>query len=188
MATLRESRGDLELAIAELRSGAELNPQSPELHQRIAESALKLEKTDDAIKSFEKALSLQPQNPAFVDGLSRAWYIKSEKESAGSFLMSNEYENAKVSLEKAVKLNPSNLRLRLAMAKLRSLSGEPVDLNSVGTPTNNAERVAYAEALLAQNKFTEAQEQMATVINNTSAVPELAAGGPSGHSFRCQVL
>ncbi len=177
MATLRESRGDLELAIAELRSGAELNPQSPELHQRIAESALKLEKTDDAIKSFQKALSLQPQNPAVVDGLSRAWYIKSQKESAGSFLMSNEYENAKVSLEKAVKLNPSNLRLRLAMAKLRSLSGEPVDLNSVGTPTNDAERVAYAEALLAQNKFTEAQEQMAIVINNTSSPQELSAVG-----------
>lgn len=177
MATLRENRGDLELAIAELRSGAEINRESPELYQRIGEASLKADKTDDAIKAFERALTLSPQNPALVDGLSRSFYVKAQKESAGSFLMSNEFENAKTSLEKAIKLNPTNLRLRLAMAKLRALAGEEVDLSSVGQPTNDAERVAYAEALLAQNKFPEAQEQMLRVINSATNPTEIAAVG-----------
>ncbi|MDZ4835740.1 MAG: tetratricopeptide repeat protein [Candidatus Melainabacteria bacterium] len=177
MAQLRENRGDLELAIAELRSGAEINRESPVLYQRIGEASLKLDKTDDAIKAFERALTLSPQNPALVDGLSRSFYVKAQKESAGSFLMSNEFENAKVSLEKAIKLNPSNLRLRLAMAKLRALAGETVDLKSIGAPTNDAERVAYAEALLAQNKFPEAQQQMLQVINGATDPHEIAAVG-----------
>lgn len=177
MASLRERRGDLELAIAELRSGAEINKESPELQQRIGEAALKLNKTDDAIKAFERALTLRPQDPALVDGLSRAFYVKATKETSGSFLMSNEFENAKTSLEKAIKLNPNNLRLRLAMAKLRTLSGEDVDLAAIGQPTNDAERIAYAEALLAQNKFNESQSEFEKVINNTQDGLQVAAIG-----------
>jgi tetratricopeptide (TPR) repeat protein len=177
MADLRETRGDLELAISELRSGAELNSQSPVLFQRIADTSLKLEKTDDAIKAYERALTLSPQDPALVDGLSRAWYLKAQKESSGSFLMSNEYESAKIALEKSVKLAPNNLRLRLAIAKLKSLSGEPVDLASIGTPQNDAERISYSEALLAQNKFAEARQEMARVISNTSQPQDLSCLG-----------
>lgn len=177
MAGLRENRGDLELAIAELRSGVELNPQSSELYQRIGETQLKLEKHDDAIKAFERAISLRPGDPALVDGLSRAFYIKAQKETVGSFAASNEFEDAKASLQKAISLHPNDLRLRLAMAKLKAMSGEPVDLKSIGTPTNDAERIAYAEALLAQNKFGEAQQQMSQVIANTNDVKALAAVG-----------
>jgi|AGTN01.2.fsa_nt_gi Tfp pilus assembly protein PilF len=177
MAGLYENRGDLELAIHELRSGAELNPQASDLYQRMGDTQLKLEKTDDAIKAFERAISLRPGDPALVDGLSRAFYIKAQKETVGSFAASNEFEDAKATLQKAISLHPNDLRLRLAMAKLKSMSGEPVDLKSIGTPTNDAERVAYAEALLAQNKFGEAQQQMAQVIGNTNDVKSLAAVG-----------
>ena len=177
MASLRESRGDMELAIAELRSGAEINKESPELQQRIGEASLRVDKVDDAIKAFERALALRPQDPALVDGLSRAFYVKATKETSGSFLASNEYENAKNSLDKAIKLNPNNLRLRLAAAKLRALSGDDVDLASIGTPTNDAERIAYAEALLAQNKFAESQKEMETVIANTQDPVQVAAVG-----------
>jgi len=177
MASLRENRGDMELAIAELRSGAEINRESYELQQRIGEAALKLDKNDDAIKAFERALTLKPQDPALVDGLSRAFYMKAQKETSGSFLMSNEFENAKISLEKAIKLNPDNLRLRLAMAKLKALAGEQVDLASIGQPTNDAERIAYSEALLAQNKFAESQSEIRKVISNTSDPIQVAAVG-----------
>src|SRR5262249_16415109 len=53
-------------------------------------------------------------------------------------------------------------------AKLRSLSGENVDLKSIGSPQNDGERLAYAEALLAQNKFAEAQDQMSQVTNRVN--------------------
>ncbi len=177
MADLRDSRGDLELAVAELRSGAELNSNSAALYKRLGDTLLKLDKTDDAIKAFDAALRLQPGDASVVDGLSRAWYIKAQKESAGSFIASNEYETAKASLSKAISLNPNDLRLRLAMAKLKGISGEPVDLSSVGVPNNDAERVSYAEALLAQNKFADERDQISHVINNTNSPQQVAALG-----------
>jgi len=70
--------------------------------------------------------------------------------------------------------------LRLAQAKLRAMSGEKVDLAAIGTPTNNGERIAYAEALLAQNKFKDADAQIAQVLGSatdakqTFAVADLA--------------
>lgn len=177
MADLREVRGDLELAVAELRSGAEINPDSAVLYKRIGDTLLRLEKTDDAIKAYDRAMRMQPGNAAVVDGLTRAWFIKAQKESAGSFLMSNDFEVSKASLAKAISLNPNDLRLRLAMAKLKGMAGEEVDLKSVGSPTNDPERIAYAEALLAQNKFAEAQEQMNSVITNTNDPQQLSAVG-----------
>ena len=60
------------------------------------------------------------------------------------------------------------------------MSGRPVDLASIGQPTNDAERIAYAEALLAQQKFAEASEQMNTVIGNcTDARQAFAAADMS---------
>jgi tetratricopeptide (TPR) repeat protein len=175
LADLREGRGDLELSVAELRSGLELNPDSAPLHERIGQTLLKLEKTDDAIKEFEAALRGQPSNPSAVDGLTRALYLKAQKESTGSLLMSNEYETAKASLQRAIGLNPNDLRLRLAAAKMRAFAGEPVDLSKVGTPTNDAERIAYAEALLAENKFDEEQNMMKDVIAHTQDGKQVAA-------------
>ena len=55
------------------------------------------------------------------------------------------------------------------------MSGKQVDLNSIGTPTNDAERVAYAEALLAQFKYGEASQQMQMVINNQTDPKQLCA-------------
>jgi tetratricopeptide (TPR) repeat protein len=177
LADLRESRGDLELSVAELRSGLELNPDSPQLHDRIGQTLLKLEKTDDAIREFEAALRAQPGNPNTLDGLTRALYLKAQKESTGSFALSNEYESADAAIKRAIKINPNDLRLRLAEAKMRALSGDQVDLSKIGTPTNDAERIAYAEALLAENKFDDEQNQMKEVIAHTEDGKQVAALG-----------
>lgn len=69
-------------------------------------------------------------------------------------------------MDKAIALNPNDMELRLAQAKLRAMAGVKIDLASIGQPRTDGERVAYAEALLAQNKFAEAQEQMNTVIGS----------------------
>jgi len=100
--------------------------------------------------------------------LTRAYYLKANKEAGGAFFVSNEYENAQGMIDKAVAMNPNDMELRLAQAKLRSMAGTPVDLSKLGTPSNDGERVAYAEALLAQNKFTEADQQMQQVIGNAT--------------------
>ncbi len=175
IADIFEDRGDLEMSLADLRSGLALNPDSEPLHERIADINLRLEKFDNAIKEYNTALSLQPGDAKAVKGLTRAYMLKSSKEASGAFFMDNNYEEAEAQIQKAIQLNPNDLELRLADAKFRAMSGKQVDLNSIGTPTNDAERVAYAEALLAQFKYGEASQQMQMVINNQTDPKQLCA-------------
>jgi tetratricopeptide (TPR) repeat protein len=58
---------------------------------------------------------------------------------------------------------------------MSALSGKPVDLTAIGRPTNDGERVAYAEALLAQNKFADAGQQMNIVIANANSAKQAFA-------------
>ena len=177
IANIRENRGDVEHAIAELRSGLELSPNSPELHLRVAADSLRVEKLDDAVKEYEIVLSSTPKSQAAVEGLTRAYYLKSQKEAAGAFISSNEFEKAKAMINKAIAMNPNSMQLRLAQAKLRALAGEKVDLSTVSNPQTDPDRVSYAEALLAQNKFQEASVQMNTVIGNTNNAKDAFAVG-----------
>ena len=48
---------------------------------------------------------------------------------------------------------------------------QKVDLAKIGTPATDGERVAYAEALLAQNKFAEAHSQISQLITS-APLPE----------------
>lgn len=180
IADIRENRGDIELAISEVRSGLELMPGNPDLLQRVGDESLRVGKLDDAINSYQQVMNDPVHAGEAAKGLTRAYYLKSSKEAGGAYLSSNDYETAKRSLDQAIALNPNDMELRLAAAKLRAMSGEPVDLKTIGVPRTDGERVAYAEALLAQNDFKGAQDQMAIVIGNardtkqTFAVADLA--------------
>lgn len=164
IADIREARGDLEHSIAELRSAMELMPTNIEIKNRIGEESMRVGKFDDAIKEFEGVLAIAPGDSRAADGLGTAYYMKSQKEMTGGFFGSNEYENAEQLINKAVAMNPNDMRLRLAQAKLRALTGEVVDLSTLGTPTNDGERISVAQAMLAQNKFAESSALMNTVI------------------------
>ena len=176
---VREARGDLELSISELRSGLELMPGNPDLLSRIGDESLRLEKLDDAIKNYEQVMN--GGDPKFAapaaKGLTRAYYLKSSKEAGGAFLSSNDFESAKSQIDKAIALNPNDMELRLAAAKLRTMSGEQIDLKTIGTPRTDGERIAYAEALLAQNDFKGANDQMGTVIANANDSKQAFAVG-----------
>ncbi len=122
-------------------------------------------------------MAAAPRSTVAAEGLTRAFYLKAQKESTGAFFESNDYAAAEQSIEKAVSMNPNNMELRLAQAKLYALSGKKIDLATIGNPTNDGERVAYAEALLAQNKFQESSQQMsALTMGATSAKQALAIG------------
>jgi tetratricopeptide (TPR) repeat protein len=175
LSDIREERGDLELALAELRSGIELNPASVPLHMRVADIALKLEKTDDAIKEYTSVLQIMPGNADACKGMTRGYVIKAQKEATGAYFMSNNFEAAEGMIQQAIRMNPNDMELRLVDAKFRSMSGKQVDLASLGAPTNDPERVAYAEALMAQFKFDEAARMMAQVINNSTEPKQLLA-------------
>lgn len=167
IANIREGRGDIELSISELRSGLELT-NNPELRLRIADESLRIEKLDDAIKEYENVLAAAPGSSRAAEGLTTAYFLKSQKQTTGGFFGDNDYENAQHLISRAVQMNPNDMRLRLAEAKLRSLSGDEIDLKSLGQPTNDGERISYAQALLAQNRFGEATDQMNIVINNSN--------------------
>ena len=165
IAAIRETRGDVEHAIAELRSGLEMAPDSSDLRLRVAEDSLRLEKLDDAIKDYEAVISSGgPSSSSAAKGLTRAFFLKSQRAASNAFLASNDFEQARESLQKAIAMNPNDMELRLADAKLRALSGDVVDLKSIGQPKSDGERIAYAEALLAQNRFAEAHEQMKLLL------------------------
>ncbi len=180
IAKIREDRGDLELSIAELRSGLELMPNNSDLRLKIGEESLKAGKLNDAIKEFENVLSIDPQNSLAAQGLTRAYYLKANREASGAFFASNEFEQAQTLIDKAVAMNPNNMELRLAQAKMRALSGAKVDLANLPKPTSDGERIAYAEACLASNNFAQANDEMNMVINNaktandTFAIADLA--------------
>ncbi len=175
IADIYEDRGDLEMALADLRSGLVLNPSNESLHKRIADTNLRLEKFDNAIKEYTAALDITPGDASAVKGLTRAYLLKSQKDASGAFFVSNNYEEAERYIQRAIQLNPNDLELRLAEAKFQAMSGKTVDLSTIGTPHNDAERVAYAEALLAQLKYDEAAQQMQTVINNQTDPKQLFA-------------
>lgn len=175
IADIRESRGDLEHSIAELRSGLDLMPNSEALHQRVADESLRLDKLDDAIKEYQNVMNYNPQNSQAAQGLTRAFYLKSNKEATGAFIASNEYESANRLIDQAVQMNPNDLELRLAQAKLRALSGARIDLSTLGAPRNDGERISYAEALLAQNRFKDADEQMNMAMANANAPKQIFA-------------
>ncbi|MBX9669040.1 MAG: tetratricopeptide repeat protein [Candidatus Obscuribacterales bacterium] len=164
IADIRENRGDLELAIADLRSGLTQMPYNIDLRQRIADLALKLEKADDAIKGYRTILQMSPNDNRAVKGLSQALYLKAQKAAVGALLASNDYEAALKTLDEAIKLNADDMELRLSQAKLMSLSGTKPDLAKLGTPQNDGEKVAAAEALMAQGNFQQCSQYMQEVI------------------------
>src|SRR6185503_13156530 len=117
LADIREERGDLELALAEIRSGIELNPNSVPLHLRSGDIALKLEKTDAALKEYTTVLQYDPGSAEAVKGMTRAYVLKAQKEANGAFFMSNNYEAAEGMIQQAIRMNPNDMELRLVDAK-----------------------------------------------------------------------
>lgn len=167
LANIRESRGDIEISISELRSGLELMPNNQDLQLRIGDQSLRVEKIDDAIKAYQAVLNTNPGNAKAADGLTTAYYMKSNKETTGGYFGDNDFDNALSMIDKAVQMNPNDIKLRLAQAKLRSLAGDEVDLSKIPPPTNDGERISYAQALMAQNRFAEANAEFQGVLSRT---------------------
>lgn len=166
MAEIREDRGDLEMALADLRSGLTQVPYDINLRQHIADITLRLEKPDDAIKAYRTILQMSPNNPQAVKGLSQALYLKAQKAAVGALLASNDYETALTTLDEAIKLNPNDMELQLSKAKLMSLSGTKPDLSKMAQPTNDGERIAYAQALMAGGDYQKSSDLLQGVIND----------------------
>lgn len=177
IASVAESRGDIEMAIAELHAGLELIPNEPELLIRLANDSLRIDKFDDAIKNFELAETAAPNSAAPLEGMTRALYLKAQREASGAYFASNDCAKANILVQRAIKANPSSVELRLVDAKLKALSGQVVNVAKIPLPQSDAERPAYAECLMAQGRYNEATEQMFKAINSTNDPTKLFAIG-----------
>ena len=175
MAAIHQDRGDFELALADLRSGLSQSPYDISLRERIADLDLALERPDEAIKAYRTILEMNANEYAAVKGLSQALYLKAQKATVGAMLASNDYDTAIRSLAEAIKLNPNDMELRLAKVKLDTLSGansdsaEPgsvVNAMTTSPPSNDGDRISYAQALMASGSFQKASEQLNAVIAN----------------------
>lgn len=177
MADIHQQRGDMELALADLRSGLTQSPYDLTLRQRIADIDLGLERADDAIKGYRAILSMSANDNNAVKGLSQALFLKAQKATVGAMLSSNDYETANKALNEAIKLNPDDMELRLAKAKLVSLSGAGEFQAQYANiqPTSDGERVALAEVLATQGQFKKAADEFNAVTNNLKDSKQLYA-------------
>jgi tetratricopeptide (TPR) repeat protein len=177
MADIHQTRGDFELAMADLRSGLEQSPYDLNLRERIADINLQLERPDQAIEGYRTILSMSANDNNAIKGLSQALFLKAQKATVGAMLQSNDYDTANKALAEAVKLNPNDMELRLAQAKLNSLSGAVVDPTKIIAPTTDGDRVAYAQALMSAGSFKAANDQLTQVLNNQSDPKQILALG-----------
>ncbi|MBY0549157.1 MAG: tetratricopeptide repeat protein [Candidatus Obscuribacterales bacterium] len=175
LSDIYQGRGDLELAAANLRGGLESSPNNVEMQLRLADITLQLGKLDDALKLYTATLNVAPSNVTAANGMTRALVLKAQKEAGGAFFVSNNFESAENLLQRAIRMNPNSMELRLADIKLRILAGKPADLNAIGTPQTDPQRLAYAEACLAECKFDEAKQAMSTVIQNCQSASDTLA-------------
>ena len=148
MAQIHQERGDLELAIADLRSGLTQSPCDINLRERIADLNLQLQHPDEAIRGYRTVLQMSANDNSAIKGLSQALFLKAQNETVGAMLQSNDYDAANKAIDEAIKLNPDDMELRLAKEKLLTLSGaSTADPGKIVQPTNDGERIEYAGRL-----------------------------------------
>jgi tetratricopeptide (TPR) repeat protein len=177
MAQIHQERGDLELAIADLRSGLTQSPYDVNLRVKIAELNMQLDRPDEAVKNYRTVLEMSPNDNSAIKGLSQALFLKSQKETVGAMLQSNDYETASKALDEAIRLNPVDMELRLAKEKLLSLSGATAPALSPPPPLNDGDRIEYAKALISAGEFKGAFDTLQVVINDQTDAKQLYAVG-----------
>ncbi len=167
LATLFDNRGDGEFGIAELKSGLNANPNANDFRVDIGRMSLAVEKADQAVTYFKEALHNDPNNPEALRGLSQAYYMKATSSAnQGTVGSGDDYVDAERAIQNALRFNPNDISLHLALLRIAKLSGRPDvaqdELNRIvnTTPTSANEQIAKSEALFSLGRFQES-DQMA---------------------------
>jgi tetratricopeptide (TPR) repeat protein len=93
-ALLREDEGDL--ALKEAEAIVEKAPESAVAHRLLGDSYLKLQRCDEAIKSYDKAISLDPKDP------------RSRLGRAHGFLLKGDVAQSVKDYDKSIELSPKD--------------------------------------------------------------------------------
>jgi tetratricopeptide (TPR) repeat protein len=167
MANNFESRGELDNAIYKLRPGLQVLPKDPALRLFVAKANLRAGRLDEAIADYQAVLGNGPPANTLVEaaeGLVRCFYVRSLRETTGGFLHAGDFQRAKALLAQLEQTNPESLELKFAAAELAALGGDSPNLDIIGAPKTDSERLALAEAYLAEHRFSEADDLFKKLI------------------------
>lgn len=102
--------GEREEAIAELRSIARIDPRNPLIHLRLAQELRRLDRLEESLEWYGKAVALAPELPSWRLGLARARFDLLDHRGA--------YEEAQSLLEQMPPGSPLEIPARELMAAI----------------------------------------------------------------------
>ncbi|MBY0405531.1 MAG: tetratricopeptide repeat protein, partial [Cyanobacteria bacterium] len=180
LANLYTNRGDEELAMAELKNAVVINPKFVRGYSQLGNLALSVDKTDQALKYFKEALAQSPGDSDALEGLSQTYMVMAQKSATASQGVGTDADliQAQQSVEEALRVNPSDLRLHLAKLRLNQLAGNPVpseqELNTIlNQPAQNeAQRILQGEALFAVGRYQDSDQVFRSLIQASSREPK----------------
>jgi tetratricopeptide (TPR) repeat protein len=179
LGNLLHLRGDGELALGELKTALNAKPNHTPYMTQIGEILVSVDKPEQAVDYYQRALSFNPQDTVAAKGLATAYQRSAERLAATEALMGEEaLIKAEQQLGEAIRYNPNDLGLRLALLKVQKATGAPmVDEASLrqlaAMPASGTEgQVRRLEALLALGEFQAADQQRQELMANTAGQPQ----------------
>jgi tetratricopeptide (TPR) repeat protein len=183
LASNLENRGELDTAIGKLRNGLKVMPNEPSLRILIGNANLRAARLDEAIADFQAVLGTSPKSVEAAQGLVRAIYVKAQTQVGGG-----ERSGDNVRMKPLVAMvadgNPDSLTMRYVTAELAAIGGDMPNLETLGVPKTDAERLALAEANLAENKFQEADDLFKRVTYSALKAKDAFAIADLAYSLR----
>ncbi|MCI0356686.1 MAG: tetratricopeptide repeat protein [Acidobacteria bacterium] len=107
--------GRIDDAIAALQTRIQASPQDAEAHHLLSRAYLLVEKWEAAVEAAEKAAAFQPKNSDYHMWLGRAYGNKAEH--CNPFCAAGLARKVRAEFERAVELNPANVRARSDLAE-----------------------------------------------------------------------
>jgi tetratricopeptide (TPR) repeat protein len=185
LANLLDTRGDAELAISELRSAINIQPNYTPYHIRLGQLSLEVDKTEQALKAFNSAMEQDPSNAMAAQGLASTYVRLAEQQaSKGALADDADLVEAENKIESALRYNPDDIGLHLAVMKLRKATDAPLNTAelerlAMQPAAGEVARIQQAEALLALGRFAEADVILSEVVarnaNNPKKLYQLAS-------------
>jgi tetratricopeptide (TPR) repeat protein len=183
LASNLENRGELDTAIGKLRNGLKVMPNEPSLRILVGNANLRAARLDEAIADFQAVLASSPKSVEAAQGLVRAVYVKTQTQFGGSE-RSGDYVRTKPLVAQVADGNPDSLTMKYVSAELAAIGGEMPNLDILGVPKTDAERLALAEANLAENKFQEADDLFRRVTYSALKAKDAFAIADLAYSLR----
>jgi tetratricopeptide (TPR) repeat protein len=183
LASNLENRGELDTAIIKLRNGLKIMPNEPSLRLLVGNANLRAARVDEAIADYQAVLASSPKSIEAAQGLVRAVYVKTQTQSGGGD-RGGDYQRTRPLIAQVAEGNPDSLTIKYVSAELAAIGGDFPNLDVLGVPKTDAERLALAEAALAENKFIEADDLFRRATYNASKAKDAFAIADLAYSLR----